>query len=74
MNVTVLGEATFPSPLRRAVHAAMAGKTGVAIGLLHDTFIHVPIDLLAKQKKQLDPDGPAWHAVLATTGQPARFE
>lgn len=59
---------------RNAVHAAMAGKTGVAIGWLHDTFIHVPIDLLAKQKKRLDPDGPAWHAVLATTGQPARFE
>jgi 6-phosphofructokinase 1 len=59
---------------RNAVHAAMAGKTGVLIGWLHDTFIHVPIDLLAKQKKQLDPDGPAWHAVLATTGQPARFE
>jgi 6-phosphofructokinase 1 len=59
---------------RNAVHAAMAGRTGIVIGWLHDTFIHVPIDLLAKQKKQLDPDGPDWHAVLATTGQPARFE
>jgi len=58
---------------RNAVHAAMAGKTGVVIGLLHDVFIHVPIDLLVKQKKQLDTAGPAWHAVLAATGQPECF-
>jgi 6-phosphofructokinase 1 len=54
---------------RNAVHAAMAGKTGLVIGLLHDTFIHVPIDLLVSQKKRLDLDGPAWRAVLAATGQ-----
>jgi 6-phosphofructokinase 1 len=58
---------------RNAVHAAMAGKTGLVIGMLHDVFIHVPIELLATQKKRLDPGGMAWQAVLATTGQPARF-
>ena len=59
---------------RNAVHAAMAGKTGLVIGLLHDQFIHVPIELLSKQQKRVDPDGPLWHAALATTGQPLRFE
>jgi 6-phosphofructokinase 1 len=59
---------------RNAVHAAMAGKTGLVIGYLHDRFIHVPIELLATQKKRLDPDSQAWSAVLATTGQPHRFE
>jgi 6-phosphofructokinase 1 len=59
---------------RHAAHAAMAGKTGLVIGYLHDRFIHVPIELLAKEKKRLDPEGPAWSAVLATTGQPHRFE
>jgi 6-phosphofructokinase 1 len=59
---------------RHAAHAAMAGKTGVIIGFLHDRFIHVPIELLATQQKRLDPDSPAWSAVLATTGQPHRFE
>ena len=54
---------------RNAVHAAMAGKTGLAIGLLHDTFIHVPIELLVSQQKRLDLNGSAWRAVLATTGQ-----
>jgi 6-phosphofructokinase 1 len=59
---------------RHAVHAAMAGRTGLVIGLLHDRFIHVPIEMLAKQVKRVDPNGSIWHAVLATTGQPARFE
>ena len=59
---------------RHAVHAAMAGKTGLVIGYLHDKFIHVPIELLASRKKRLDPDGFAWGAVLAATGQPERFE
>jgi 6-phosphofructokinase 1 len=58
---------------RQAVHAAMAGKTGLVIGYLHDKFIHVPIELLTSRKKSMDPDGFAWSAVLAATGQPARF-
>lgn len=59
---------------RHAAHAAMSGRTGLVIGFLHDRFIHVPIELLATQQKRLDPDSPAWSAVLATTGQPDRFE
>jgi 6-phosphofructokinase 1 len=59
---------------RNAVHAGMAGKTGLVIGYLHDRFVHVPIELLATQKKRMDPAGLAWHAVLAATGQPASFE
>jgi len=58
---------------RHAVHAAMAGKTGLVIGQLHDQFVHVPIDLLASRHKQVDPAGAQWQAVLACTGQPARF-
>lgn len=54
---------------RNAVHAAMAGKTGLVIGLMHDAFIHVPIELLVSQKKRLDLNGPGWRAVLAATGQ-----
>jgi 6-phosphofructokinase 1 len=59
---------------RHAVHAAMAGKTGLVIGYLHDRFIHVPIELLVSRKKTLDPTGFAWSAVLAATGQPDRFQ
>src|SRR5512138_512340 len=56
---------------RNAVHAAMAGKTGLVIGLLHDEFIHIPIELLAERRKAIDPSGPVWAGVLAATGQPA---
>lgn len=54
---------------RNAVHAAMAGKTGLVIGQHHGVFTHVPIGLLASQKKQLDLNSPAWLGVLASTGQ-----
>ncbi len=54
---------------RNAVHAAMAGKTGLVIGQQHDIFTHVPIDLLAQRRKQLDLNTPAWLGVLAATGQ-----
>jgi 6-phosphofructokinase 1 len=58
---------------RNAVHAAMAGKTGLVIGYLHDKFIHVPIELLASRTKTMEPGGLAWKAVLAATGQPEQF-
>jgi len=58
---------------RNAVHAAMAGKTGLVIGLLHDQFIHVPIELLASKKKNVDVEGIGWNAALSTTGQPEHF-
>jgi 6-phosphofructokinase 1 len=58
---------------RNAVHAAMAGKTGLLIGFLHDEFIHVPIELLASRRKSIDPAGPVWSGTLAATGQPERL-
>jgi 6-phosphofructokinase 1 len=58
---------------RNAVHAAMAGKTGLVIGLVHDQFVHVPIEMLTAHRKRMDPDDTLWRAVLASTGQPERF-
>jgi 6-phosphofructokinase 1 len=58
---------------RNAVHAAMAGKTGLVIGYLHDTFIHIPIDLLSGKTKRIDLRGWEWRSALAATGQPAAF-
>ena len=54
---------------RNAVHAAMAGKTGLVIGQQHDIFTHVPFGYLTQHKKQLDLNSPAWLGVLAATGQ-----
>ena len=58
---------------RNAVHAALAGKTDVVMGLWYNTFIHVPIPLAISGKKRLRPESEVWGSVLAATGQPARF-
>lgn len=58
---------------RHAVHAAMAGKTGLVVGFLHERFIHVPIEHLTAHTKRLDPASGWWRSVLATTGQPNPF-
>ncbi len=54
---------------RNAVHAAMAGKTGLVVGLMHDLFIHVPIETLAARQKRVNPQSSLWRSVLASTGQ-----
>ncbi|MBX3431985.1 MAG: ATP-dependent 6-phosphofructokinase [Pirellulales bacterium] len=54
---------------RAAVHAAMAGKTDVLIGLWHNQLIHVPLEVATGQKKQLDLEGELWASVRAVTGQ-----
>jgi 6-phosphofructokinase 1 len=59
---------------RRAVHAAMAGRTGLLIGHASGTFIHVPIAMAAGQKRRILVEGEFWASVMATTGQPRKFE
>jgi 6-phosphofructokinase 1 len=53
---------------RHAVHAALAGKTDMIIGLQHGVFIHVPIPMATTQRKRLSSD--EWAAVVTATGQP----
>lgn len=55
---------------RGAVHAAMAGKTDLLIGLWHMELLHVPLALVGSQKRRLSPESELWRAVLETTGQP----
>jgi len=53
-----------------AVHAAMAGKTGLIIGLIHQHIVHVPIHLAVSAKNHIDPNGELWRDVTEATGQP----
>ena len=53
-----------------AVHAAMAGKTGMVVGIWHGQNTHVPIKALLGQSQRIKPDGSLWFNVLETTGQP----
>ncbi len=54
---------------RNAVHAAMAGKTDLLIGLWHNHLIHVPLAISTGVKKRLSPEGELWTSVMALTGQ-----
>ncbi|RZB30747.1 MAG: 6-phosphofructokinase 1 [Desulfobacteraceae bacterium Eth-SRB1] len=54
---------------RDAVHAAMAGKTGMLIGHWNNHFVHIPIKASAGKRKSIDPDGKLWLSVLEATGQ-----
>ena len=54
-----------------AVHAAMAGKTGLLIGYWHGQMTHVPTTALGLNKQAINPKGELWFNVLETTGQPA---
>jgi 6-phosphofructokinase 1 len=54
---------------RYAAHAAMAGKTDLLVGLLHDEFVHVPLSISAGQKKCLSLEDETWSSVLAITAQ-----
>jgi 6-phosphofructokinase 1 len=59
---------------RHAVHAAMAGKSDVMIGNWYNLLTHVPLSEVAGDKKHVHEEGDLWQSVLASTGQPARFE
>ena len=54
-----------------AIHAAMTGRTGMVVGTRHGSFVHIPMPLVTRGRRKVDPDGPLWRAVLETTGQPA---
>ncbi|MEE2787788.1 MAG: ATP-dependent 6-phosphofructokinase [Myxococcota bacterium] len=56
-----------------AVHAGMAGKTGLMIGLWANRFVHVPLKAVIEGTKRVDLDGPLWRSVLDTTNQPVLF-
>lgn len=53
-----------------AVHAAMAGKTGLLISSIHNRLVHVPTKLSVEKRNVVDLDGPLWRDVILTTGQP----
>jgi len=56
-----------------AVHAGMAGKTGILVGLMKDEYVHLPLAAVASGRK-IDPRGDIWLRVLETTGQPASMK
>ena len=58
---------------RHAVHAAMAGKTGMVVARWHQRFVHLPMELVTSGRRKVDPQGDLWRSVLESTGQPAKM-
>ncbi|MCR4941079.1 MAG: ATP-dependent 6-phosphofructokinase [Treponemataceae bacterium] len=53
-----------------AVHAAMAGKTKIVIGLVHNKYVHLPIRLVTAKRNKVNPEGSMWRDTIDATGQP----
>ncbi len=54
---------------QNAVHAAMAGKTGMMVSLWNGRYVHVPISSAIKRRKQINLNSRFWLSVLESTGQ-----
>lgn len=52
-----------------AVHAGMAGKTGLMISYLNEQFVHIPLKEAVKKRKQINLKSRFWLSVLESTGQ-----
>lgn len=52
-----------------AVHAGMAGKTGMLVGLMKDEYVHLPLKMVSSGAK-VNTEGNVWMRVLESTGQP----
>ena len=52
-----------------AVHAGMAGKTGILVALMKDEYVHLPLNTVTSSRK-IDSQDNTWLRVLETTGQP----
>jgi len=53
-----------------AVHAAMAGKTKLIIGLVNNEFVHLPISTVISHRSHVAPEGNLWRDTLDATHQP----
>jgi 6-phosphofructokinase 1 len=42
----------------------------MVVNFWNSQFTHVPISLAVSERKKIDPEGPLWSVVLASTGQP----
>jgi len=56
-----------------AVHAGMAGKTDLVVGLFKGEYVHLPLKSVASRKK-VNTKGNLWMRVLEATGQPASMK
>ncbi|MBM9520770.1 ATP-dependent 6-phosphofructokinase [Desulforhopalus vacuolatus] len=54
---------------QNAVHAAMAGKTGMVVTEFKSSMVHLPLDLVTLKRRTLNIKSDYWCSVMDTTGQ-----
>jgi 6-phosphofructokinase 1 len=58
---------------QHALHAAMAGKTGMVVTQLKSSMVHLPLDLVVLKRRTLNTRSDYWCSVMETTGQQEYF-
>jgi len=56
-----------------AVHAAMAGKTGMVVTSLKSSMVHLPLNLVTLKRRRLNIKSDYWCSVMDATGQQQYF-
>ncbi len=54
---------------QHAVHAAMAGRTHMVVAKLQEHYVHLPFDIVTKNRRRMNIQSDLWRAVLESTGQ-----
>ena len=55
---------------QHAVHAAMAGKTGMVVSKLQERYLYLPLELVTAKRRKLNIHSNYWRSVMESTGQP----
>ena len=55
---------------QHAVHAAMAGKTGMVVSKLQERYLYLPLELVTAKRRKLNILSNYWRSVMESTGQP----
>lgn len=53
-----------------AVHAAMAGKTKIIIGMVNNEFVHIPTQIAIAERNKVEPESSLWRDAVEATRQP----
>jgi 6-phosphofructokinase 1 len=55
---------------QHAVHAAMAGKTGMVVSKLQERYMYLPLRIVTAKRRKLNIKSNYWRSVMESTGQP----
>lgn len=54
---------------QHAVHAAMAGRTGMVVARLMERYVHLPLELVTSHRRVLNACSEHWRSIVALTQQ-----